>query len=105
MEQAAERARQCFDFSVTFLKPPRFTKSMEGIVVNYRMGRHTQTGNQMVVKVKGVASKDKAKALMGKTVTWTNTKGGTIAGKIASAHGNSGNVRVLFEKGMPGQAI
>ncbi|MDO8480499.1 MAG: 50S ribosomal protein L35ae [Nanoarchaeota archaeon] len=78
---------------------------MEGVIVNFRMGRHTYTGNQMVVKVKGVASKDKAKALVGKAVTWTNTKENTITGKVASAHGNSGNVRVLFEKGMPGQAI
>ena len=78
---------------------------MEGIIVNYRMGRHTQTGNQMVIKVKGVASKDKAKSLIGKAVTWTNTKGNGIVGKVASPHGNSGNLRVLFEKGMPGQAI
>jgi len=52
-----------------------------------------------------VASREKAKEVDGKSVAWTNTKGSAISGKVASPHGNSGNVRVLFEKGMPGQAI
>ena len=44
---------------------------------------------------------------IGKQVIWTspgkNKK--QIKGKVAAAHGNSGALRVIFEKGMPGQAI
>ena len=78
----------------------------EGLIINYRRGRKTQKTNQMIVVVPGV-DKDKAKALVGKTVTY-NCEGKDkkkITGKISSIHGNKGAVRVLFEKGMPGQAI
>lgn len=73
--------------------------------MNYKMGRHTQTTNQMIVKVDGVDSKEKAEKLVGKKVVYTNERGNKIAGEVRSAHGNSGALRVLFEKGMPGQAI
>lgn len=78
---------------------------MEGTIVNFRVGRHTQKGNQMVIICQGVDNKDKADSLVGKKVIWTNTKGNTIAGKISAVHGNSGAVRAIFEKGMPGQSI
>ena len=58
----------------------------------------------MVVLVKGVADKEAAGKLVGKKVTW-NTGKKDISGEVRSAHGNSGAVRVLFETGMPGQAI
>lgn len=78
---------------------------MEGIIVNYKQGRHTQTTNQMIVKVSGMDSKEKAEKLVGKKVVYTNERGNAITGEVRSAHGNSGALRVLFEKGMPGQAI
>ena len=78
---------------------------MEGIIVNFRGGRHTQTGNHMVIMVDGVDKRDKAASLVGKKVVWTNTKGSSITGKVAAAHGNKGAVRAIFEKGMPGQAV
>ncbi|MCB1084399.1 MAG: 50S ribosomal protein L35ae, partial [Simkania sp.] len=34
-----------------------------------------------------------------------NTGKKDITGEVRSAHGNSGALRVLFETGMPGQAI
>jgi Ribosomal protein L35AE/L33A len=79
---------------------------MEGIIVNYRRGRKTQTTNQMIVIIPKY-DKEKASTLVGKTVTYTvegknNTQ---ISGKISAVHGNKGAVRVLFERGMPGQAI
>ncbi|MFH1211560.1 MAG: 50S ribosomal protein L35ae [Candidatus Woesearchaeota archaeon] len=77
---------------------------MNGVIVNFRQGKHTISGNQMVVKVDGVASKEKAAALVGKKVIF-NTGKKDIAGKICSFHGNSGAVRVIFETGMPGQAF
>ena len=80
---------------------------MEGIIVNYRRGRKTQTTNQMIVLVPGYENKEKSAALVGKEVIYTcegkNSK--KIKGKVSSIHGNKGNVRVLFETGMPGQAI
>lgn len=78
---------------------------MEGIIVNYKQGRHNQTTNQMIIKVSEVDSKEKAEKLVGKKVIYTPERGNKISGEVRSAHGNSGALRVLFEKGMPGQAI
>lgn len=77
---------------------------MEGTIVNFRMNRHTTHGNHMVVLVNGTDNKEKAKNLVGKTVKF-NTGKKDIIGKISSTHGNKGAVRVLFETGMPGQAV
>jgi large subunit ribosomal protein L35Ae len=78
---------------------------MEGTIVNFRQGRHTQTTNQMVIEVEGLDSKDKAAKLAGKKVTFTTLSGKKIMGEVRSAHGNSGAIRVLFEKGLPGQSL
>jgi large subunit ribosomal protein L35Ae len=80
---------------------------MEAIVVNYRRGRKTQTVNQMIIVMAGVDTKEAATALIGKTVVYTciGKSVKTISGKITFAHGSKGAVRVLFETGMPGQAI
>ena len=78
---------------------------MEATIINFRGGVHTQKGNQMIASVKEVADKEKAASLIGKKVTWANSKGNAIIGKVASAHGNSGAIRIIFEKGMPGQSI
>ncbi len=78
---------------------------MEGTIANFRSARHHQKGNQMVVVVEGVDTKEKAEKLVGKTATWTSPSKKEIKGKITAAHGNKGAVRVLFEKGMPGQSI
>ncbi len=78
---------------------------MEGTIVNYRIGRHTQHTSHMIIAVKGVEKREKASSLVGKSVVWTNDKGNAISGKVASAHGNKGAIRAIFEKGMPGQAV
>ena len=78
---------------------------MEAIISNFRGGRHTQTGNHMIIVVNSITSKDKAAPLVGKKVTWKNAQGTTISGKIAAAHGNKGAIRAIFERGMPGQSI
>ena len=77
---------------------------MEGTISNFRRNRHTTSPNQMVVVVDGVADKDAAQKLVGKKVLY-NTGKKEIAGEIRSSHGNKGALRVLFETGMPGQAI
>ncbi len=77
---------------------------MKGIIVNFRRGRHTQRDNQMIITVESINTKEKAEKLEGKEVLY-NTGKNIIKGKITKAHGNSGSLRALFEKGMPGQAI
>ena len=77
---------------------------MNGTIVNYRQGRHHQKPNHLIVKVNGVDSKDKAAKLAGKKVVW-NTGKKDMTGKVAGSHGNKGAVRVIFETGIPGQAL
>ena len=78
---------------------------MEGLIINFRGGRHTQKNNEMVIKVSGVGSKAEAEKLVNKNIEWVTPSGKTIKGKITKFHGNKGAVRVKFEKGMPGQSI
>lgn len=78
---------------------------MKAIIVNFRKSVHRQKDTHMIVSVEGITSKEKAEALVGKTVTWKSPADKEIKGKVASSHGNSGAVRVIFEKGMPGQAV
>ena len=78
---------------------------MEGVIVNFKGSHKTQVGNQMIVQAKGISSKDDAAKLVGKKVVWSSPAGKEIKGEVRSAHGNKGALRVLFEKGMPGQAI
>jgi large subunit ribosomal protein L35Ae len=78
---------------------------MEGLIHNLRRGLHTISSNHMIVLVSGVDTKEKAAKLVGKKVTWTSPKGKEISGNVASAHGAKGALRVIFERGMPGQSI
>jgi len=78
---------------------------MKARIVNYRQGRHTQTTNQMVVRIDGVSKRDAAAKLVGKSVTWKSPAGKELTGKVSAAHGNSGCVRVHFDSGMPGQSL
>ena len=78
---------------------------MEGLILHYRQGAHTQYGNHMIVHFAGVENRAKALPLLGKKVVWTSPAGKQITGEVNGAHGNKGTVRVLFSKGMPGQAI
>ena len=78
---------------------------MEGTIVHFRGSRRVKRHNQMVLKVSGVDSKDKASKLIGKKVVWKTSAGKQLTGQITNIHGNSGALRVRFETGMPGQSI
>jgi len=78
---------------------------MNGVVVNYRSSKHRQKDNYMVVLPENCDSKAKAEKLIGKAVVWTSPAKKEITGKITNVHGIKGAVKVLFEKGMPGQAV
>ena len=78
-----------------------------GIISAFRGSQKRKRGNQMIVLVDGVDSKEKAQALVGKTVSWTapGKAKKVLKGKVTAAHGGKGAVRVLFETGMPGQSL
>ncbi|MGB9748701.1 MAG: 50S ribosomal protein L35ae [Candidatus Woesearchaeota archaeon] len=80
---------------------------MEATISNFRMARHHTKGNHVIIIVEGIDNKEKAMKLIGKEVIWKtpSKKQREIKGKIASVHGNKGALRVIFEKGMPGQSI
>ncbi len=78
---------------------------MNGKIANFRGGRHTQYSNQMIVIPEGITKKEDAEKLVGKNVVWKSPASKEIKGKVQSAHGNSGAIRVLFETGMPGQSL
>ena len=73
--------------------------------MNFRTARHHQYGNQMIVKVESVETREKAEKFVGKKVIWESPANKEIVGEIRSAHGNKGALRVLFDTGMPGQAV
>ena len=78
---------------------------MDGIITSFRRGIRTQKKYQMLVRVKGVETREKAKTLVDKNVSWKTSSGKEIKGKVTNIHGNSGILRVQFEKGMPGQSL
>lgn len=78
---------------------------MEGLIANFRRSRHVQTNNQMIVLVDKLSKKEDSKKLVGKKVVWKTKSGKEFTGKVASSHGNKGALRVIFEKGLPGQSL
>lgn len=80
---------------------------MEGVISHFRGSYRRRKGNQLIVVVTGVDSEEKANALVGKSVVWTAPgKNKTqIKGKVSAVHGGNGAVRVIFERGLPGQSL
>jgi large subunit ribosomal protein L35Ae len=80
---------------------------MKGMVVQFRKGRQTYKPRHFLIQPEKSKSKKDAEKLMGKSVEWKSTgkKPKIISGKITSTHGTKGLVRVVFEKGLPGQAL
>lgn len=80
---------------------------MEGVIVNFRGGRRTRMlrPKHLIIHVKGVSERKKAEGLVGKKITWKSPGDKQIIGKIAASHGNKGNIRAIFERGLPGQSI
>lgn len=76
-----------------------------GKVIQFRRGRKTVHERHFLIEVNGVSSREGAGKFVSKIVEWKSPAGKIIKGKVSSAHGNKGLVRVIFEKGLPGQAI
>jgi len=78
---------------------------MQGVIVNYKRGRHTQTSNQFLLEAEGLDSRGKAAHLIGKGVVWKSPGKKEIFGKITDTHGNKGVLRARFSRGLPGTAL
>jgi large subunit ribosomal protein L35Ae len=77
---------------------------MKAKIIQFRRGRHKIHEKHFLVDV-GAKNKEEADKFVGKEVMWTSPGKKEIKGKISGSHGNKGLVRVIFEKGLPGQAI
>ncbi|MFX0041714.1 MAG: 50S ribosomal protein L35ae [Candidatus Hodarchaeota archaeon] len=79
---------------------------LEGVISNYRRGRHTVHPRQCILIFPNIKTRKEANKLIGRTVVWTTSTGKDLKGLITRAHGNSGAVRAHFKKaGVPGQAL
>ena len=78
---------------------------MKGTVIQFQRGRQSWTPRHFLIEIDGVKSRKDAEKMAGKNVEWKSPAGKMIIGKISVAHGNKGLVRVIFEKGLPGQAL
>jgi len=78
---------------------------VKGKIVQFRRGRHRIHERHFLIEMDGVSSKEEAGKFIGKGVSWKSPAGKVIKGKIADVHGNKGVLRVIFEKGLPGQAV
>jgi len=79
---------------------------LEGVISNYRRGRHTVHPKQCILIFPNIKTRKEANKLIGRIVIWTSPTGKDLRGLITRAHGNSGAVRAHFKKaGVPGQAL
>ena len=76
-----------------------------GKVIQFRRGRKTVHERHFLIEVNGIENRKDAGKFVSKIVEWKSPTGKIIRGKVSSAHGNKGLVRVIFEKGLPGQAV
>ena len=79
--------------------------SKKATITSFRRGKRTYTPRHFVMSVEGIGTRKEAEKLVGKSAEWKSPAGKIIRGKIASAHGNNGLLRAIFEKGLPGQAL
>ena len=78
---------------------------MKAKVLGFRRGKKTYTPRHFILEFDKVTNRAEAKALEGKKVVWKSPAGKKLHGVVSVPHGNKGHVRVIFEKGLPGQAI
>ncbi len=93
--------------AVTFINTPFSSRAMAGVISHFRGSFRRKKGNHLIVVVPGIDSREKAQSYIGKTVVWNapGKKKTQIKGKVSSAHGNKGALRVIFERGLPGQSL
>jgi len=77
--------------------------NVEGLILNYRLGKNAQYPKQCLMRVIGIQPSD-AKQMVGLRVGWPADEP-KIYGKIVGIHGRKGVLKVKFKKGLPGQAL
>jgi len=78
----------------------------EGVISNYKRGRHTVHQKHCILVFSGINTRKDANKLISRTVVWISSSGKELKGTITRAHGNNGAVRAHFKKaGVPGQAL
>lgn len=80
------------------------SESLQGVVINYRVGPKSQASRECILRFSRVSSIAGACRLIGKRVVWRKNEG-NIVGEIIALHGKKGFVRAKFRKGLPGQAL
>ncbi|UCC21302.1 MAG: 50S ribosomal protein L35ae [Promethearchaeota archaeon] len=79
---------------------------MEGVIANYKRGRHTIHQKHCIIEFPNINTRKDANKLIGRIVVWNTPTGKELKGVITRAHGNNGAVRAHFRKaGVPGQAL
>lgn len=76
---------------------------MQGTVLGYRKGSHTQNVNQVLVDF-GFKDAKEAEKSIGKLCIWRSPSGKEIKGQVLAIHGRKGVVRAKFTPNLPGQA-
>ncbi len=78
---------------------------MKGTVRSFRRGKTKLKPRHFIIEVDSIKNLAEAKKLIGKQVIWKSPAKRELKGTITSTHGNLGKLRVVFSKGLPGQAI
>jgi large subunit ribosomal protein L35Ae len=79
---------------------------MEGVISNYKRGRHTVHQKHCILVFPKINTRKEANKLIGRIVMWKSSTGKELKGTITRSHGNNGAVRAHFKKaGVPGQAL
>jgi large subunit ribosomal protein L35Ae len=80
------------------------TESIQGIIVNYRVGPKAQRPKECIIEFAHISSVSEASRLLGRKIVW-KTEENKIIGRIVALHGRKGAVRARFRRGVPGQAL
>ena len=78
-------------------------ESYTGVFINYRLGNKMQYPRKGIIKVMNLEP-NKSGKVIGWWMGWPE-KNPKLFGRIMGLHGRSGNLKVRFQKGLPGQAI
>jgi ribosomal protein L35AE/L33A len=88
-------------------KPRRLPleEPVKGVLMNYQRGTVNQRDQYGLIKLEGVTSLSQAAPYIGRSVILHFSPQKTIQGRIVSAHGRNGVLRVRFRRGLAADAI